>query len=483
MNKHNDSRHIAKAAVWTVVGRTVSMSLKFLTVPILARLLMPEEFGAIAVSITVVIFLSMLGAMGIPSALVADKDDVTTLWNQAFTYALIVGCFLAVASAWGSGLISQSLGAADIKTVLVALSFLIPLNILGDISEAALTKRMQFDKLAIWQVLADVMGALAAISAALAHWGVWALVIQQFVSAAIRVAGNLTVMRIRPRPVWPLPDILRMGHFGSRVMFSDLLLYFCIQGPIVIVTRMLGTSATGLFSVPNRFVELPNQIILSSLASVLFPSFVSMADQPERLSRALLRSAQLTTSLQAPVMFGLAAVAEHAMYVLFGEKWIEAWPVFAILALSKGMMAPCGGFGSFLKGIGQATVLWRLTALRAVLIVSFCVTGVLWGGLIGLTLGILFSNTVFMLVYCSAVFRIAEVGIRQGLSKVLWIIFQAIVMASIAYSVLWLLSDHALSSWVQLMIAVALCGAIYSAMVFLFQQTTKETFLQLIRRG
>jgi hypothetical protein len=56
-------------------------------------------------------------------------------------------------------------------------------------------------------------------------------------------------------------------------------------------------------------------------------------------------------------------------------------------------------------------------------------------------------------------------------------------MASIAYSVLWLLSDHALSSWVQLMIAVALCGAIYSAMVFLFQQTTKETFLQLIRRG
>ncbi len=480
-NGRHNSRHIAKSAVWTVAGRTISMSLKFLTVPILARLLMPEEFGAIAASITIVIFLSMFGAMGIPSALVTHREDNGALWNQAFTYALIVGGLLAVVVAWGSGLISQWLGAADIWKVLAALSFLIPFNILGDISEAALTKRMQFDKLAIWQVASDVLGALAAIGAALVHWGVWALVAQQFVSAAIRVAGNLFVAGIRPRPVWPLADIAEMGHFGSRVMFADLLLYFCIQGPVIIVTRLLGTSATGFFSVPNRFVELPNQIILSSLASVLFPSFAAMADQPRRLARALLRSAQLTTSLQAPVMFGLAAVAEQAMYVLFGERWIQAWPVFAILALSKGMMAPCGGFGSFLKGIGHATLLWRLTALRAALIMGLCIGGGLLGGLTGVAGGILVANTVFMLVYAATVFKVGQVGVWLGLRKVLWLIAQAAVMAGLVHGLLGALHGYGLAPWLELGLAIAFCGLVYGAMVMLFQQTTKETVLQAIR--
>lgn len=476
-------QQILKSAAWTMLGRLLSLSLKFLTVPILARLLMPEQFGLIAASIVVVMFVAMLGGMGLPSALVAEAEDQPLRWHRVFTFTFLLGIALALLLVLSADSVSGWLGDVEMSTVLAVLAWLIPLQIAGDVSEAMLTRRMWFDRMAIWQVLADALGAIGAVLAALAGWGVWALVLQQFVSASIRVSGNLYVAGFVPKPAWSFSEIVRLSHFGSRVMLSDLLLYWCIQGPVAIVSRMLGTQATGFFSVSNRFVELPNQVILSSLATVLFPSFAAMADQPARLSRALLRSAQLTTALQAPVMFGLAAVAEPAMSLLFGDKWLQAWPVFALLALAKGVMAPCGGFGAFLKGVGRADVLWRLTFIRAVLVSLLCVAGA-WGwGLVGLVTGILLSNFLFTVIFGVAVFRVASISAVYGLGRVLIPLVHAAFMGAIAYGALGWLQARDVSEFGQLLMVMLVGGAVYGVLILMFQGTTRETINQLLERS
>ncbi len=90
-----------------------------------------------------------------------------------------------------------------------------------------------------------------------------------------------------------------------------------------------------------------------------------MMHDRERRSQALMLSTQVTTVLLAPMMFGLWALAEPAMLVLFGSQWAYAWPVLGLLALSKGILTPCSTFIPYLKGVGQGAVLfWWATDSR-----------------------------------------------------------------------------------------------------------------------
>ncbi len=230
------------------------------------------------------------------------------------------------------------------------MAFLIPLQLAGDVAYSLLARRMNFSKDAIWSMTSESAAAILAVVLAFAGFGVWALIIQLFAAALIRLVGLYAVSRYTPRLVMKPRRLIPLLGFSSGLMGSEIANFVTFQSPMVIIARYLGLADAGAYSASNRFASIPNQVVLSAVMGVLFPAFSRHDGRRQRRREALMFSTQVLTVILAPMMFGLWAVAEPAMLVIFGQNWAYAWPVLGLLALSKAILTPCSTFIPYLEG-------------------------------------------------------------------------------------------------------------------------------------
>jgi succinoglycan exporter len=465
---------------WNMLSKVVVFSLKFISVPIVARLLTPAEFGVVAAGMVVVFFLLMIGGAGLSASLIrAEKEDMeaqdTVFWTN-----LAVAVALGILLYFNAALVARLLGAPEAAWLLKIFSFLFPIYLGADVAASRLARRMAFAKNALWHVMAEIVGAVTAIVAALAGLGVWALILQQFSSALIRAAGLMIASRYVPRLRFSFPKLRKLFGYGSRIAGADFANFIAFQSPLVIITRILGLADAGAYSVANRLSDLPNQIVLTGLMDVLFPAFATMAGEPERRSRALMQSVQMTSLILAPMLFGCWAVAEPATTVVFGAQWTYAWPVLGLFGVAKGIMSPCGTFIPFLKATGHAGVLWRFALIRATIILVGVWTGVVLDGLVGAMLALCLANIFIMIAYATMVFRVAAIPVRAGLHGVVFPLGNAVVMAALV-RILLAYAKPLVSSDLALLILGASAGAVIYFLLLLLTQKEALSSLKALR--
>lgn len=481
MDASRTSGKIARNVGWSILSKIVVFSLKFISVPILARLLTPVEFGVVATGMVVVSFLLLIGGAGLSASLIrAEKEDPEAL-DTVFWTNLTVASVLGLLLYFNAGFVARLLGAPEAKWLLEIFAFLFPIYLGADVASSLLSRRMAFAKDAFWNVMAEVLGAVAAIWAALAGLGVWALVLQQFVSGIVRLGGLMFASRYIPHFRFSLTKLRALFGYGSRIAGADFANFISFQSPLVVITRVLGLADAGAFSVANRLSDLPNQIVLSGLMGVLFPAFSTMADDPERRRRALMRSTQLTSVLLAPMLFGFWAVAEPAMSVVFGAQWIFAWPVLGLLAAAKGIMTPCGSFIPFLKATGHAGVLWWFALVRAVIVVAGTWIGAMIDGLFGACLALCIVNVFIMIGYAVVVFSVAKIPLRAALHCVILPLSCAVAMATLVRIFLGAMRPHIGSDVVLLFAGAGAGGMIYLLLMLATQRDALSSLIALRR--
>lgn len=414
---------------WSVLSKTSTFGLKFVTVPILARVLSPQEFGVVAVAQTVVMFLTMIGSAGLAASLILEPEEDAETVHSVFWVNLALAVMMAAVICLWADLFAGLLGAQDAAYLLRIMALLIPLQLCGDVAYSLLARRMEFHKDAAWSVFSESVGALTAVGMALLGFGIWALVAQLFVSALIRLGGLFHATAYRPRFMLSLVKVGALTKYSLGIMGSEIFNFITFQSPLVVVSRHLGLADAGAYSAANRFSSIPNQVLLAGLMGVLFPVFSHMSNEPRRRSEALMLSTQVSTAVLAPMMFGIWAVAEPGMFLIFGPQWAHAWPVLGLLAVSKGIMSPCSTYIPFLKGAGRSNLLWWVAMLRAGLVYGMVSYGVMTGGLVAAMIWLCIANAITLVFYSWAVFRANGTAFLSGLYVTTRPLIASIVMA------------------------------------------------------
>ncbi|WP_274631339.1 lipopolysaccharide biosynthesis protein [Arvimicrobium flavum] len=466
---------------WSVLSKTATFGLKFVTVPLLARILSPEEFGMVAVAHTVVIFLTMVGSAGLAASLVLGRDLETETVHSVFWANLLVACTLATGLYAWADFFAEMLGAADAAYLVKVMAFLIPIQLCGDVAYSLLARNMAFGKDAAWSVLAESIGAVTALALAVLGWGVWALVAQLFVSAVVRLAGLFYASRYRPRLVMSLGRLRRLVTFSLGLMGSEIFNFITFQSPLIIISRHLGLADAGAYSAANRFSSIPNQVVLTALMGVLFPAFSHMNDDRARRSHALLLSTQVSTVFLAPMMFGIWAIAEPGMLLIFGPQWAYAWPILGLLALSKGILTPCSTFIPYLKGAGQSSVLWWVAVIRAILVYGCVSYGVMTGGLVDAMIWLCIANIITLVGYSWVVFRSDGTPFLSGLYVTSRPMVTAFIMAVAVRFLLDQIRDDVPNAALQVVICGLAGSIIYAFLVLLTERDLMRKLLQLLR--
>ncbi|WP_242928754.1 lipopolysaccharide biosynthesis protein [Pontibacter vulgaris] len=334
MSKNLTSKTVS-GIQWSTASTITTSLMQIIYTAIMARLLDPAAFGLVALSGVVLRFASYFAQMGMSQALIQkeqlSKEDI----RSAFTSSLFLG-IIFFAIMWLIAPLSIYIFKNEevIPVIRVmALSFVI--SGLSSTSVSLLRREMRFKNMAVVEISAYVIGYIGiGITSAYMGMGVWSLVYASLSSAFIVAILSYATVRHNIAFLFSWVHYKPLLAFGGRVSFISFLEFLGGNLDTILIGRLMGASALGLYNRAYMLVNLPIHSITVSISRVLFPAFSRLQSETARLRKAYVTVISLAAYFIIPACVGAAVASEQIVLVVLGDKWTAAIPLLQILALA-----------------------------------------------------------------------------------------------------------------------------------------------------
>ncbi len=337
--------------MWAAAEKWMVRASTLLGFILLGRLLGPEEFGIVALAMVFITLLTVFTDGGLTIYLVQCRTIDRTVTSTAFYISGTLGLVLAPALALAAPALARALNAPTLAQILPALSLSLLLGAFSNVPASLLQREMKFRVLATRQVVATTVSVVVAVVLALAGAGVWALVAQTLVRAVIAFGMLWGSIKFRPAWVFSRSVAREMVAFGSKNIGVELLRRVRTEGEVLLIGILAGTTALGLWTVALRLAEVILDLCASAFGRVAHPVFARLQDDSPRLGRALSTAMALGALIMVPMLMLLSLVSEAVVPIIFGEQWLPAAGLAAILA----MRTLVTGLGDFHRSVLLAT--------------------------------------------------------------------------------------------------------------------------------
>jgi O-antigen/teichoic acid export membrane protein len=325
-----------RATAWTIVGFGSSMVLRFASNLILARLLLPEFFGLMALVNVFIMGLNLFSDVGLgPSIIQNKRGDDPTFINTAWTIQVIRGVALWLGSVLIAWPISQFYGKKE-------LLFLIPVVGLGTLISSfdstalyTLNRQLAVGKLAVFELGGQITAVIAMIGWAWFDKSVWALVFGGLVSATVQMVCSHRLLPEQPnRFAWDKEASKSIFSFGKWIFFSTVLTFLASQSDRLILGKLLSPAMLGVYGIAYTLADIPRQVISALSGKVIFPAFSKMADLPRETFRTkILKNRRLLLLALAPGLTILVSFGDFAVRLLYKEVYHDAAWMLPIIAV------------------------------------------------------------------------------------------------------------------------------------------------------
>jgi PST family polysaccharide transporter/lipopolysaccharide exporter len=336
---------------------------------LLARLLVPEDFGLLAISLIAVDFLLSVTNLGMVPALVQhpgpDDRQYDVAWSIGVTRAALVSTVVFLAAPL-IALWFEEPRAALIIRVLAARPLL---DAAASIKIAELTRNLRFRTLAML-FLPEAL-ANTAVSIALAPFvGVWALVAGMLAGPLILVVLSYLLAPHRPRFVLDASAASTLVRFGRWILLIGIVSVAARSTLQMVIARQLGAVELGLYYLAAKLAFIPAEISAEVVGTVAFPLYSRLQMEPQQVARAFRAIFTAVTALLLPICVLMVALAPGLVQHVLGARWAGTAPLIQVLALVN----VAGLFGDtvspLLKGLGQPYKLAAIELMQSTLLVG-----------------------------------------------------------------------------------------------------------------
>lgn len=409
------SRAAARSLVWAGCGVGLAKLLTFAMTMGLARLLAPADFGLMAFALAFMMYLEMVGDLGTGAALV--------YWPTGEEEAARVSFFISVGMGWVWFAVTIALApyvatffhTPHSATILRVLAWSFPIKALGATQDALCQKRLRFGQRLIPELTQAGMKAAVAIGLAVAGFGVWSLVWGQLVGLAAWTATLWMFVGWRPGPGASWNLIRPMLRYGAGVIAIQVTAAVLYQVDIVIVGRMAGAAALGVYQLAGKIPEVLLALPVRVAGAVLFPAFARLTHDggPEHLERAYLSAMRYGAVITWPVMAALVIFAPPLVSVAFGERWVAAVPLVRTLAVYGLLRSLASPAGDVIKAIGRPGLVALIGAIRAAVLVPALIIAGRTGSPLAIAITLTVVTAATTLLTQAVVSRVAHIRLRE----------------------------------------------------------------------
>ena len=376
----------SRGAVVTVGGQWSRTALQLVSTVVLARLLVPADFGLVAMVTAIVGVAELVREFGLSGAIVRLREIDPGMWAALYRFSFLLGLVTMALTAAVAPLIAALYGEPRLVPLTFALAPIVLLNSIAMPLQARLQRELRFGLIALSDALSMAVGVLGAIIAAALGAGVWSLVLLTGLSSLYRLIAMLSAVRPSFRAPRPARELLPVLGTGGSIFGVQLLNYAARNLDNVLIGRALGPAVLGIYSRAYGLLMLPISQLNGPLARVGLPVLSRLQDD-EVAYRRYLRTAMLVIGYAAIPTFALAAaVAGPLVALVLGPQWDAAAPIFALLAIA-GIAQALGNVSGWLYislGRSHRQLLYFL-ATKPLVILSF-VVGLWVNGVLGLAL-------------------------------------------------------------------------------------------------
>lgn len=372
-------RRALKGVFWTVLQAVASRLLSFLVFIVLARLLVPADFGLVAMAGVFIAMLELVVQQGFSVAITQREDLEPEHSNTAFWTNMIFSAVIAGALWLCAEPIAGLYDAPALVPVVRWLSAVLPLRALATVPVGLLQRRFLFRLLAIRSIVGAVAGGVAGVAAALAGWGVYALVAQQLVAGLVDVITVWSAAAWRPSLSYSFRHLRDLVGFSAHIVGAGFLDVLGRRSDDLIIGVFLGDVGLGLYAVAYRVLQVLTQVVAKPGTLVAFTAFSRLQDDHARVRLGFYESTRIASVVSMPIFVGLALVAPLAVVLVFGDKYAGSGEVLRILAL-VGVAYGVGHYNaSVYLAIGRPDVRLKILAINVVAHVAAVLIAVQWG--------------------------------------------------------------------------------------------------------
>ena len=406
-------QRVARGAIWTMAANAARIASVILILPVLTRLLSPEDFGLMQIAAPFLFFLMVFSDFGMQPALVVADEPSDKLWSTAFWTGLAAASLLTLILIIAAPGVAAFFNEPRAELILQVLSITLLFGGVMIVPAAWLLRAMSFRALAIVEFFAMTCGIVAALACAVTGWGVWSLVAQQLVMFSIKAVAYCTMSRAPLKFEFDFAELKSIIGVSWGMINVRVLVFFSGNIDMIIIGRFLGAVVLGYYSIAWRIMAMPVQIFAGGLFQVLLPSLGQIKDDAGRLKAGLLKTYRIIALFTFPAMAGIAALSVPLTAVVFGEEYAPAAFPMAVLAVHGALQSLLTVQGSVFMTLGRVDVMYRWSLITLVMLCICLLIGVQWG-LQGAALGYLVSTLVCAPLSFRAMLKLVGAGLADA---------------------------------------------------------------------
>ncbi len=398
MKNKNLKTKTLSGMIWSFGQRFGSMGISFVSNIILARLLTPDDYGAIGMLMIFIAVANTFVDGGFGSALIQKKEptneDYSTIfwWNMFLSlvlYGVLYVCAPAVASFYDLPLLSQ---------VLRIQGFVLILNALSTIQQNQLRKQLKFKRLASVTVVSAILSASLAIVLAYMGWGVWALVAQQLMLSGFTTILLWMLNKWYPSLVFSKESFKQLFGFGGYILGSNLINTLCNNVQGLLIGKFFSPTTLGYYTQAFKLEQVLSNSISSVVDHVSYPVLSELQDDNNALKKLLKKLTLIIAFISTPILLIFVVISEPIIMLLYSDKWLPSVEYLQILCVA--------GIAVCLQGIsyyavaskGKSKDLFWWTFIKRGFGLVFLVVGMIIGGIKGLMYGFVVSAWFLLLI-------------------------------------------------------------------------------------
>lgn len=396
---------LLKGSIWNSLAQFGAQGINFVLVIILARLLEPRDFGLLGMVLVITGFLGYFSEFGFIASMIQKKevDEIdcnTVYWSSiGFSFLLYAIVFFA------APLVSLFYGSAEL-TLITRITFIgFIFKPFGFIQFILETKALNYDKIAIAELVSVIISGVCAVVLAFLGYGVWSLVAQQVIKDIVRAIALNVFLPWKPKFLFSI--LCFKTHFatGMHFTFNNVIKFSIENFDYLLVGKLIGAQALGIYTLAFRLARYPLEKIWHIFGSMLFPAFSKLQSDIPKLKKGMVQVGVLGGFIVVPYLLFVTFGIEYLIPFL-GDKWIPTIPVVRIFVVYLLLFSVSMADEPLLFAIGRVTTVNSFKFFNVILLLAAGIVAIKLRGLEGMAWAYTAVTSIYI---CGIKFRLLRI--------------------------------------------------------------------------
>ena len=445
---------------WNGLGKIVIQTVQLGIMIILARILMPADFGVIATTMIFTRLITLLNEMGIAAAVIQKEKIETVELATLFTASLVFGIFLSITLIACSLPLARFYNKEILAPILKLSSVTLIIGSLSVIQKALLNRNLNFKKIAQVEIFGIVGYGVVSIILAIKGYGVWSIVWGNIANHVLSTIIFWFVSEWKPILQFNFKCFLKLCKFGLNVFGTNLVNYTGMNLASLIIGKFLGMTSLGLYDLANNLTSQTVGRLTFIIGRVMFPTLSQMQNDNKRFANAYMKVLQVLIMIISPLLIGVAALARPFVFLVFGEKWNGSILPLQVLALVAilGTISSTVGFVLISKGRSDIELKFNIIYIFIyMLMLLFSIRFGLNGVVVSIVLITLISGPIIQKIS----FSLIDIKLMHVYLNIAPILISSTMMGIIVYAFSKVVSIYLATSW------ILVCSILIGIVVYL----------------